>query len=547
MNLKEKIRKILRREFSGQAHWKGFTKWWLSAEGFDYTSNPNLVKYVDGRGDGGIDAVALPPDEIMQDAIFAIQSKYFSTTPSLGNLNRFIIAARAIRGNHADFLAWLQTCRADLHDLYDSLHNRQERCRFVIVAPCTFPRWMRRRFEREEIEVCAIDELQSLHRTYVSGQTPRLPEMVLRYNSRPKFIARAGDVTVSVFTVKVAEFARAFRTHKNLLFSGNVRYALRGSTPSRVREGIGDTLERSPDEFVYSHNGITIVGYRAHSRYGKIKIRHPSIVNGAQTVSFLGNPEMFLAATNSPALVMVKLVLIEDEEGHGGIETNVAFRSNNQNKVDPSDLMVDQPELVSLQRFLRSHKISLERKRGEPSIYNTEIKITKERLVQLLLATKDEHGAAEAKKKQELFQNGTAKRLFEQYNRPNQRLLAVRWIRTNEVLGNILSDFRIKSRKRRAQFAQFAALTVFSKVCRSLGINQVVMRANSAWAERKDVFEEFVCRSLKAIISKLLGYSGRRTRNEAAFYKSEANLKNAIRYARIHARPKVRGYFNQVF
>ena len=104
-------------------------------------------------------------------------------------------------------------------------------------------------------------------------------------------IADTGKARIHVFTVKVAELAEAYRKYNNRLFSGNIRYALRGQTPKRVREGIdGRTLRSWPDEFVFSHNGVTVVGRNIRFHKGRIRIAFPSIVNGAQTITYLGQP-----------------------------------------------------------------------------------------------------------------------------------------------------------------------------------------------------------------------------------------------------------------
>jgi hypothetical protein len=133
MSLKERIRKVVKEEYPREANWAGFTRWWLAAEGYDYRANPQLVKFVDGARDGGIDAVALPLEDIAKDTIFVVQSKFYSKSPTREDVKRFVDAVRAIRGNRTEYLEWLSTCRDSLHLVYDKVRDARKRCRFVIT------------------------------------------------------------------------------------------------------------------------------------------------------------------------------------------------------------------------------------------------------------------------------------------------------------------------------------------------------------------------------------------------------------------------------
>lgn len=547
MSLKEQIRSLVKEEYAGEPHWAGFTRWWLAAEGYDYRANPNQVKFVDGAHDGGIDAVALPLEDVAKDTIFVVQSKFYANSPTAHDVARFVGAVRAIRGSRKEFLEWLATCRDQLQPLYEKLREARHRCRYVIVTPCRVDAKLQRRLKKDRIEVCDARSLGSLEKTYRAGRTPRLSDLTLKYQIRPRVIAETSKARVHVFTVRVGEFAQAYRRHGNLLFSGNIRYALRGQTPKRVREGIDATLTKWPEEFVFSHNGVTMVGRSLREGNGSVTIGFPSIVNGAQTVSYFGQPRVSLKATNSPASVMVKLIEVKREEKLEGVETSVAYRSNNQNKVDPSDLMVDLPALVSLQRYFLRHKLLLERKKGEPKPHYCEHKIPKERLAQILAAGESFKGAVAAKRKQELFATD-AKRLFESYDADQDaRLEAVCWVRIHLSLLEALGEYTRKARKRRAQLAQFAAITVFGSLMRSLGIRKRLKHATHAWESEWDHTSSFLRRSFKEILSRLLQHSAKNKKNEPAFYKAQDSVKAATQFAARKAKRKVRTYFKEEF
>jgi len=547
MTLKEQIRGLVKEDYSGEPHWAGFTRWWLAARGYDYRANPRQVKFVDGAHDGGIDAIALPLEDVAKDTIFVVQSKFYSKSPTAQDVARFVGAVRAIRGSRNEFMEWLSTCREQLQPLYDKVREARNRCRYVVVTPCRVDTKLQRRLKKDRVEVFDARSLGSLERTYRAGRTPRLSDLTLKCQIRPRMIAETGKVRVHLFTVRVGEFAQAYRKHRNLLFSGNIRYALRGQTPKRVREGIDETLTRWPEEFVFSHNGVTMVGRSLKQRKGSLTIGFPSIVNGAQTVSYLGQPRVSLKAANSSASVIVKLIEVKRDEKLEGVETSVAYRSNNQNKVDPSDLMVDLPALVSLQRYFLRNKLLLERKKGEEKPHYCEHKIPKERLAQILAAGESFKGAVSAKRKQELFATD-AKRLFESYDADRvSRLDAVCWVRIHLCLLETLGGYTRKASRRRAQLAQFAAITVFGNLIRSLAIRKRLMRATHAWESEREHTSSFLRRSFKEILSRLLQYSARDKKNEPAFYKAQDSVKAATQFAARKVRSKVRTFYKEEF
>lgn len=547
MILKERIRKVVKEEYPGEANWAGFTRWWLAAEGYDYRANPQLVKFVDGASDGGIDAVALPLEDIAKDTIFVVQSKFYSKSPTKEDVKRFVDAVRAIRGTKTDYLEWLSTCRDPLHSVYDKVRDARKRCRFVITTPCNIDSRLTRQLRKNRIEVCDARSLTSLVKTYAAGRTPRLDSLVLKTHIPPRVISENPRVRVHIFTVKVNELSRAYRRHGDVLFSGNIRYALRGQTPKRVREGIDETLTKSPDEFVFSHNGVTMVGRKLSRRNGTVKIRTPSIVNGAQTVSYFGQPRVSLKASKSTACVMVRLIEVKRDEKLEGVETSVAYRSNNQNKVDPSDLMVDLPALVSLQRYFLRHNLLLERKKGEPKPHFCETRIAKERLAQVLAAAETYKQAVAAKRKQDLF-SSQAKHLFEAYDLDRDaRLEAVFWTRVHFALIDTVSSSTKKSRKRRAQLAQLAAVTAFAMAMRALGLRRRLMRAVQAWDSEGELASEFLRKSLVEVLMHLLRYSARDKKNEPAFYKAQQSVKAATDYAARRAKRNMKRYFREAF
>lgn len=542
MQFQSTIRSHLRKEFSDFPHWKGFIYWWLSALGYDHTSQPNQVKFVDGAHDGGIDVVALPLEDRAIDSIFVVQSKFFGSSPSGKDLRQFFVAVDAIQGTHAEFLDWLDRCRPELHPLYRRLREASGRCRFVLIAPAHVDASLAYQLKQRGIEIHDIEILRRLERSYREGRTPRMDAIRLEGASKPVRVAQSKETNLWVFTVPVRELGRAFERHGNTLFAGNIRYALSGGTARRVREGIDQTLASAPHEFVYSHNGITISGERLRRQQGKITMTSASIVNGAQTVSYLGMPRVMRFLNRNPARITVKFVEVKTVGLLEDVESKVACRSNNQNKVDPSDLMIDLPSLVSLQRHFRRNGVHLERKKGEARIQYGQLRIPKERLAQVLAAAESSEGAVAGKRKQELFEK-MAERLFSEFDASDEaRSEALGWTWTDYLMAAAARTFENTSRRKRAQLAHLAALSTAHKVFKSLGIKKPVLRKLARYEDQSWEFDAFIERSFKVILAALLRKSAQQKRNEPAFYKSTMAVMPAVAFAVRSCRSKVRRY-----
>lgn len=545
MQLKDKIRQILRKEYLGDKGWKAFIYWWLAANGYEYDARRSLVEFTDGWRDGGIDVIAWPIETQSRKEVLVVQSKYFRQPPTSKEIERFQEAIAALNGSLADFQTWLGSCRDELHRPYRNLREERRRHRYIIIAPCRFDGAMKRSLRGKGIEVHDADVLSNVERNYSEGRTPRLDEIRISNASSPRQIADADGTRVWVFTASARELGLAFERHGNILFAGNIRYALRGDTARRVRTGMFDTLQNAPHEFVFSHNGITISGDGIRKRGKSVIMRSATIVNGAQTISYLGSPKVMKLLARNPARVIVKFVEVDNAELLNDIESKVAFRSNNQNKVDPSDLMIELPSLVSLQRYFRRHGVHLERKKGEQKLRFGELGIPKERLAQVLSAVESSEGAVKGKRKQELFMD-SAQRLFSDYDASEKsRAEAVAWGRVDDIFRTTINQFENKKRRKRAQLAQLASMRVFHRVIQSTGLKVGFLRAMTRWDSDNYALEQFLEKSFKIVVSALLRCSSQHKKNEPAFYKALESVKPAVRSATWHSRSKVRQCYHQ--
>ncbi|MDD5544691.1 MAG: AIPR family protein [Acidobacteriia bacterium] len=545
MQLKDKIKQILHKEYPEEKAWKAFIYWWLAANGYEYDAGRSLVEFTDGSKDGGIDVIAWPLESQSRKEVLVVQSKYFRQPPTEKELQRFQGAIAALNGSLNDFQTWLGTCRDELHHSYRNLRDERRRHRYILIAPCRFRGALKRSLRRKNIDVHDADMLANLERIYSVGKTPRLDEIRIPGASPLRRVAENDGIGVWVFTAPARELGLAFERHGNALFAGNIRYALQGDTARRVRKGMYDTLREAPHEFVFSHNGITITGDKIHKRGKAVVMRSATVVNGAQTVSYLGNPTVMKNLAHNPAQVIVKFIEVDEAELLNDIESKVAYRSNNQNKVSPSDLMIELPSLVSLQRYFRRHGVHIERKKGEQKLHFGEPGISKERLAQVLAAVESSEGAVKGKRKQELFM-GPAQRLFSDFAASEKsRAEAIAWARVDDIFRATVKRFANAKRRKRAQLAQLASLRVFHRVIQATQLKIGFLHAMTRWDSDNDALEKFLERSFKAVISALLRCSSQHKKNEPAFYKALESVKPAVRSATWHCRRKVRHCYHQ--
>jgi hypothetical protein len=137
MQLKDRFKRTLKKEYVGEPAWKAFIYWWLAANGYDCEIRRERVNFVDGWRDGGIDAIAWPLENQNRNEVLIVQSKYFGQPPTKKDLERFQGAIQALNGPLDDFQNGLAGCRDELHGLYRRLREERRR-RYILISPSRF-------------------------------------------------------------------------------------------------------------------------------------------------------------------------------------------------------------------------------------------------------------------------------------------------------------------------------------------------------------------------------------------------------------------------
>ncbi|MBI4369257.1 MAG: AIPR family protein [Elusimicrobia bacterium] len=518
---------LLGKEFPGEPRWRTFVKWWLDAKGYDYRSNRDLL--VDGKGDGGIDVIARPNPELGSNDIFVVQSKYFQNSPPQTALERFLSAIKAIQGNRNKFDDWLNSVHTDLRRTYRTVREQRRYVRFILITSARLDSKIKRYLKKENVEFYDQEAIGALLESYKRGQTPRATSIIVN-SGKPTLLIKSPAHRLWCARISLRSLGEAYSKHGDTLFAGNVRYALRGENPKNVREGIKKTATQKPREFIYFHNGITIVSRRLTRKGMRLKIDEPSIVNGAQTVSFIG--KNLLERVPRGANLLAKIVEVMPGFPYEQLETDIALSSNTQNKVDFSDLSVADPALVRIERGFRRYDCFLERKKGTSPGFRPKVRITKERLVQLFTAINNQLGPTYAKSPQALFKRNrgyAAQESIRLYGR------SIKGIEDSIFLAKLDSMCRSAlrySNKRKNQRAKTAYFAVFAAYINALKNtyrwNALRREIINAPDHRASIFWKDVRGHVRSAAQKMLRLSAKQRKNEPAFYKNKTQVDHAV-------------------
>lgn len=140
-------------------------------------------------------------------------------------------------------------------------------------------------------------------------------------------------------------------------FKHNIRFGLGGNQSvnrvlSRAFKSIVFEGKESPAGFSYNHNGITLFAEMLEHDDGFLKLTEPRLLNGAQTVTTLG--EFLKANADNPKLEERRALLDELHvlcriitEANEDFVTTVTINNNRQNPVEPWNLRAN--EMIHLQ------------------------------------------------------------------------------------------------------------------------------------------------------------------------------------------------------
>ncbi len=394
----DEIRQRADTRFKGHLH-RAFLSWYVEAE-----FGGDSWNFTDDVRDGGIDAIVWRPDDT--PPVVIIQSKFSEhvggSPPPRHVYRDFHRVVDAFHHRNAGFDALLSAVREDLRRLYRKAFDRlthlndwrQERKAFRFVT--TRDRRRSGEFDRIPQEnFIYADGILRLYEQYRKGATPIAQQLQLTIQDKLVYKDNKHSITSYLFNARLSDFRKYLEQNDVArLVARNIRYNLGGSIGRNIRT----TYEKSPLDFWYLHNGLTLICDEFEEKNQIATLINPSIVNGAQTLyAISGSPRR-----QSSALVTTRVIVrrdsdrqaLEDDEWVQKVIRGV----NTQNRVHSYDFRSNEPEQVELQKRFRDMKVFYERKRGEwgevrnDPKYRGHERVSLKTLGQILTVTSEKDG-----------------------------------------------------------------------------------------------------------------------------------------------------------
>jgi len=325
------------------------------------------IHVTDGSSDGGIDAVVFDDDityviqsEFCNDLFqgkrpSALSPKKYSQFDSTFNIFR----------DKKNFEEYLKTVDSSLHALYRKVAEKFQKGPDKVVWEITT---LHSPSSSGEKRLENID-YQNLHyydynfrlfQLSLEGATPLAKPLELNFDQH--FIVDDSILGIKSYIAQVflKDFIEYVDHDPNFnIISRNVRNEIRGSD---VNQAIRDTYTNNPQEFWYSHNGMTIICESASIRGNKIWLKGPNIINGAQTIHAV----KYLKKRDPKAKVLVRVIELPSEsEDTKKFINKIIFRTNQQNKIFTYDLKANDLLQVDLARKFLQYKVFYDRRRGD--------------------------------------------------------------------------------------------------------------------------------------------------------------------------------------
>ena len=151
------------------------------------------------------------------------------------------------------------------------------------------------------------------------------------------------------------ELAELWKENGRNLFHKNIRNVL-GKT--EVNDELNQTIQKKPENFWYFNNGVTIIADQidksliggTNRELGSFKLTNASVVNGAQTISTIGETASTHPDQIKKIFVLVRCIALDQAPPEFGNEVTKA--NNRQNRIENRDFVSQDPEQIRLREEL---------------------------------------------------------------------------------------------------------------------------------------------------------------------------------------------------
>ena len=345
---------------------------------------------VDGRGDGGIDAIFY---SVNLHTLWIVQSKYFESgrgEPDLGDVSKFRNGVENLLGGRFEVfgsnVAWADRLKLIASHMQDSAL----RVRAVLVYSSLklvsddrvqLFEELSRRFhpDRDYLVFCPYN-LTSLHALLAEEQSEEgVPELQLEIFN-PGWITHPFETIYG--QVRLSDLARIQSENGNRMIVGNIR-RYKGAT--EVNERIVATLQSQPERFFYLNNGMTAYCGRLEvnnldrtdGARKRVKVFDFSIVNGAQTLGAIHDAFGDTMPDPEAGFVFIKIISLARCDDDEQFAKNITTSTNFQNQIGVRDFAALDEQQKHIADQIRLSGITYHYKDGDepPPVDDTNFSI----------------------------------------------------------------------------------------------------------------------------------------------------------------------------
>lgn len=365
----------------GIEYWKAFLIWYIEAK-FTLRTREYIT---DSHNDGIIDAVVWLPD----GSCVVIQSKYnggyASLPPNVKKIPPSEYQPFDVNTipSFKDKKSWEEYLKREnippdkvskYTEVFELYQKDKNKVKFEFITTYDPPSQMQKQFTYFDTNnLKGINEIINLFELEQSKQNPPADDLVLERINEFAVKDLSLGVHSRVIRTNVKDIVDYMQTKTNPLsiISKNVRVALPSSD---INTGLLHTYEKKPEEFWYSHNGITIICEKLREfedgQKQKLRLESPNIINGAQTVMTLKESKKL----HENATVLAKIFEVETSEKTKQLIYNIIVRTNSQNPILYRDLRANEPVMYEISEYFSDRKVFFERRRGEKNLLKARIK-----------------------------------------------------------------------------------------------------------------------------------------------------------------------------
>lgn len=200
--------------------------------------------------------------------------------------------------------------------------------------------------ESGDAVTCQVIDFSKLKEYYTQSLSleQSIPEVVELDLPTGQFFAKNDPFPTIVAVVKGNLLQNLSKRYRQALYAWNIRGYLgnRG-----INQQISETAKNNPGEFFYYNNGVSAICTKLEINDNKIRAHKFQIINGAQTVSSLGN-----VSPNPSVEVLLRLTQTQSVSTEKGFNKSIIEYNNSQNSVKISDFRSNDPIQVFLERSI---------------------------------------------------------------------------------------------------------------------------------------------------------------------------------------------------